>query len=89
MSVRLWSAGQLNLISIQTNSKWEQKVRLVGDGLNETVTGSGEGVIHREIWTASGSWLIDAWHRPQGTSEWIPSQLLAGQWDPFDQRPGR
>jgi len=81
MSASLWSVGELNLITIQTNSTWEQKVRIIGEGVNKSITGRGEGVIHWEIWTGPGSWLIDAWHRSPGASEWVPSKLIHGQWD--------
>ena len=77
MSAKLWAIGKHNLITIQTHSKWEQKVRIVGEGVNQTITGSGEGAIHWEMWTGPGTWLIDAWFRKPSSNEWVPSNLIA------------
>ena len=81
MSEQIWAVGKQNLITFQTNATWEQKVRISGTGIEETLTGRGEGVIHWQRWTGPGNWTITAWHRPPGSSEWMVSQLVAGMWE--------
>lgn len=79
MARRLWATGRSNLLTFQTNAAWEQKVRIVGTGVNKEVTGSGEGKIHWQHWTGPGSWLVEAWYRPPDSNDWVPSALTSGR----------
>jgi len=81
MSARLWAVGKHNLITIQTNSTWEQKIKITGEGLDKTITGSGERKILWETWEGPGSFLIEAWFRRPTSSDWVPSKLIHGRYE--------